>query len=162
MEGINLMSISVRLPRICALTDGTTTIVAACVFCYLNGKTPSEIISQNIGMVLFLVFPASLIAAWLGYVHTVQLLDGNKSWVRPLVEGFVVGAVPWPLFSVIGMLQEAIAAGPAWPTIGFSPLSEWVQYFGFLFVASVVAGAIGALYAAFLSAINRAIIHVSS
>ncbi len=154
------MSTAKHLPLICGLTDGTLTVVGAFIIGLLGGKAPSELLSQNMGLLLIIVVPASLAVTWRGSAHTVRLLAGNRGWVRPAVEGFILGAIPFPLFQLSGILQEAMAAGTLWPTIGYSPLSEWLRYLGVVSAVSAATGAIGALYAVFLPGVNRSIIHV--
>jgi hypothetical protein len=142
--------------------DGAITFLGAFVLGFVAGKAPSEILSQNFGILVFVVIPVSLVVTWRGYVHTVKLLAGNRGWVRPALEGFILGAAPLPLSHIAGMLQEALAAGPPWPSIGYSPLSDWIHYLGIVSATSAVAGLIGSIYAVLLSGVNRVIIHVSS
>jgi hypothetical protein len=143
-----------RLSSVCILLNGFLTLTILCAFMLNAGKTPYEL-ATHYSWALFIALIISLIAGWRSYADMRRLLIGNRSWWRPASEGFIFGFLPGPISHVIGMLQEAFAAGPPWPSIGYSSLADWFQYLFWLTIWSALLGIVGAVYAMLLSGINR-------
>lgn len=146
-----------KQPIVCASIDATLTVIIVAVIAALDGKSPLELASKYQGF-LFIVLIISLVAGWRGYVDANKLLSGDRNWLRPTREGFIIGFIPLPGSHAFGILREAIAAGPPWPALGYSPMSEWLKYIIWILGWSILFGGIGALYGLLLSGINRMIV----
>ena len=147
-----------KLPIICGSIDAGLTIILVVVFAVVAGKSPSELLAKYQGLLLIVLIIA-LIAGWRGYVDAIKLLLNDHSWLRPARDGFLIGSIPLPVSHLIGILQEAFAAGPPWPALGYSPLSEWLKYIVWMIGWSILFGGAGALYGMVLSGINRIIVN---
>lgn len=147
-----------RLPTICALTDMViTTMLMLFAFSLREGQHVLEFSYDHIG-VLLLILIIALAATWRGYADAKRILSGNLQWLKPAKEGFIIGFIPLPLSQAISIYQEAFAAGPSWPSPGYSPLSDWFIYLPWIALWSAFCGAIGACYGLFLSWTNRLLI----
>jgi hypothetical protein len=142
------------LSSICILINGLLTLTILLVFMLSSGKTPHELITRY-SWALFIAVVIALITGWRSYADMRRLLSGKRSWKRPAVEGFMFGFLPVPIFHATGILQEAFAAGPPWPSFGYSSLADWIQYLFWLISMSSIFGIITAVYAMLLSGINR-------
>jgi len=143
-----------RLSSICILINGILTLTILLVFMLSFGKKLHELITHY-PFALFIAVIIALIAGWRSHSDMRKLLSGKRSWRRPAIEGFMFGFLPLPISHATGMLQEAFAAGPPWPSFGYVSLVDWFQYLFWLISMSSIFGIIGALWAMLLSGINR-------
>lgn len=146
-----------KLPIVCASIDAIFTIIIMIVIAAFDGKTPIDLVTRYQGF-LFIVLIISLVAGWRGHADANRILSDARSWSRPARDGFIIGFIPLPVSHAIGILQEAIAAGPPWPTLGYSSITEWLKYVAWMFGWSILFGGIGALYGLLLSGINRMLV----
>jgi len=147
-----------QIPILCGTIDCLITLLLTFVFAALLGHWPWEVITKIKGYLLFSLL-ISLIAGHRGFINAQRGMIGDSRLVQPVKEGFIIGFFPIPIIHGYGILQEALA-GPEspWPSIGYSPISEWLKYIFYTFCLSIVCGMIGAIYGLFLSRINRVIL----
>jgi len=143
-----------KLSQACTIGNGLLTLAVLCAFALSTGKTPYELVTRYLWTIFVAVIIAAVVA-WRTYADVKRLLAGKRSFKRPVIEGFVFGFLPGPLSHGLGMIQEAFAAGPPWPSFGHSSLSDWLWYLYYLVPWWTLFGAVGAVYAALLSGINR-------
>ena len=146
-----------QIPILCGAIDWFISITLVLVFSALAGHWPWELMTIFPGFLLSALL-LSLIAGYRGFVDTRRVIAGDPGLFRPAQEGFIIGFFPIPIINGIGILQEALAAGPPWPGIGYSPISEWLKYILYTFCWSAVTGMIGAIYGIFLARVNRTIL----
>lgn len=142
------------LSQACTIGSGLLTFAVLCAFALSAGKTPYELVTRYL-WALFVALIIAVVVAWRTYADMKRLLAGKRSWKRPVIEGFVFGFLPGPISQGVGMIQEAFAAGPPWPSFGYSSMSDWFWHLSWLIPCSALFGTVGALYAALLSGINR-------
>lgn len=152
------MQIIKNLPLLCGVIDAAIILVVALVITIAEGKTPKILLQQNPGIVFGFLLPLCMITAWRGTAHTKKLIIGDCGWLRPATEGFLIGSLPIPFIQTIGMLNEAMAAGPNWPSLGNAIEGEWASFFLWLLQMSIMAGVVGAVCGLFLSGVNRILI----
>jgi hypothetical protein len=143
-----------RLSYICPIGSGLLTFGVLCVFALCAGKTTYELVTSYFWALAVTMIVASVVA-WRTYADMKRLLAGKRYWRRPLIEGFVIGFLPGPITQGFGMIKEALASGPPWPSFGHSSLLEWLTYLSWFIPWWALFGAVGAAYAALLSGINR-------
>ena len=102
---------------------------------------------------------AALIAAWRGRAYAIQLINGNKSFVRPAFEGFVIGFTLFLLLQIIGFLNEANAAGSIYSSYKSWSSSDWIHLIQYEALYGGLSGVIGTLIAIGVSLLNRAIVY---
>jgi hypothetical protein len=147
------------LSSLCAFIDGLITLVIFIIIAGIDGKTPAYLVNERAGLLLFVLVIAAIVM-WRGYADAKRLLIDRRNWTRPSIEGFVFGFLVAPVSQGVGMLQEAFAAGPPWPSFGYSPLSDWLRYLFWLMILSVVLGVVAGICTTLLSLINRLIISI--
>jgi len=147
------------LPLVCALVDALVTL-AAFVCAATAGKMPLDVIRTK-PWALAAVVIVAVVAAWRGHADARRIISATGGWTRPAVEGFAVGFLPVPISHAIGMIQEALAAGPPWPSLGYSPFSDWLQYLFWLLIWAVIFGVAGGVYGIVLSCINRIVLRIA-
>ena len=146
-----------KISRTGAVINGSLTLLILVILVFKAGKSPIEIIT-NYSSFLLIALAISVIVAWRSYADIGRLLVGKRSWLRPALEGFMFGFFPIPIFHIFGMVQEAYAAGPPWPSIGYASFEVWIQYLFWLISTSSFFGVACAGYAILLSGINRALL----
>ncbi|MEH0018638.1 MAG: hypothetical protein V6Z89_03245 [Desulfobacter sp.] len=146
-----------KISRVGSIINGTVTFLILVILIFNAGKSPIEIITNYFSFLL-IALALSVIVAWRSYADIKRLFVGKRSWLRPASEGFFFGFFPIPAFHIFGMVQEAYAAGPPWPSIGYASAEVWIQYFFWLISTSSLFGAACAGYAILLSGINRLIL----
>ena len=146
-----------KIPRIGSTINGIVTFLTLVILVFNVGKSPIEIITNHSSFLL-IALALSVIAAWRSYADIKRLLLGKRSWLRPAFEGFLFGFFPIPVFHIFGMVQEAYATGPPWPSIGYASAEVWIQYFFWLISTSSLFGVACAGYAILLSGINRLVL----
>jgi hypothetical protein len=148
-----------KISIISTLINGLSTLILLLILAFNAGKPPIEIVTKYYWTLMIAVI-ISLIAAWRSHSDIKRLIIGKHSWLRPACEGFILGFSPIPLFHIVGISQEAFAAGPPWPTIGYSSLEVWIQYLFWLISISTAFGVVCSMYAILLSGINRMILRI--
>jgi len=150
------MMASRRRAWICGVADGLLLLVVLLVVAPCGeGVGPIRLVAEKASLLLGYVLPIAVLIAWRGAEHTVRLLAGRRSWLRPLLEGFAWGFLLIPGLHAVGIAGEAMAAGPPWPTIGYSSAEEWLLYFWELIQVSLVFGCAGAAVGVTMSSANR-------
>ena len=122
---------------------------------YYDGTSPLRLITEKWHILFTIIVPVSLMVGWRGGAHASRLISGNRSWFQPALEGFGWGFLFLPVCHAIGIMNEAFAAGPPWPSPGYSSAGDWLQYFWYLLQASATLGGVGALVGLCVSGINR-------
>ena len=75
----------------------------------------------------------SVFAGWRGKLDAERLLKGNRSFIRPVVEGFIVGFTLIVLISAFGLASEALASGGIYDNVLYDPwrIKSWVELIRF-------------------------------
>lgn len=149
-----------NLPLLCGVIDSAIIVVAALIIATVGGKPPKMLLQQSPGIVFGFLLPLCVVTAWRGAAHAKKLLSGHYSWLRPAIEGFLVGFLPVPFIQTIGILNEALAAGPPWPSLGHAIEGEWARYFLWVLQISFQTGAVGAVCGLAFSGVNRVVIQI--
>lgn len=147
-----------NIPLLCGVIDSAIVLAVVLLLAATEGKPPRTLMQENPGIVFGYLLPLCVVTLWRGTTHTKKLMSGYRGWLRPAIEGFTVGFLPIPFIQTIGILNEAIAAGPPWPSLGHAIEGEWAAYFLWLLNASVLAGFVGAICGIALSGVNRLLI----
>ncbi len=145
---------TMRLSYICPIGNGLLTFCVLCVFALCAGKTAYQLVTSYLWVLIAFMIVASVVA-WRTYADVKRLLAGKRSCWRPVIEGFVFGFLPGPISHAFGMIKEAFAAGPPWPSFGHSSPLDWLWYLSWFVPWWGLFGTVGAAYAALLSSINR-------
>ena len=95
-----------NLPMLCGVIDAAIILVVALIIATAEGKPPKILLQQNPGIVFGFLLPLCMITAWRGTAQTKRLINGERGWLRPATEGFLVGFLPIPFIQTIGILRE--------------------------------------------------------
>lgn len=147
-----------NIPLLCGVIDSVIIFPVAILFAAAEGSPPKILVQENPGIFFGFLMPLCILIAWRGTAHTKRLITGHDGWVRPAVEGFLAGFLPIPFIQTIGILNEAVAAGPPWPLLGNAIEGEWAAYFLWLLRGSLLTGTVGAVCGLVLSGVNRLLI----
>jgi hypothetical protein len=147
-----------NLPLLCGVIDSAIILMVFLIFATIEGKPPKILFQQNPGIVFGFLLPLCVVTAWRGAALTKKLIIGQCGWLRPATEGFLMGFLPVPFMLTIGMLIEALAAGPPWPSLGHAIEGEWSSYFLWVVQISLLTGIVGAVYGLAISYVNRVLI----
>lgn len=140
---------------LCGTIDTLLVVMITFAIAAYEGLTPLGLFAEKGRFLLTFVMPISVLVGWRGGAHASRLVGGQRSWFRPALEGFAWGFLVIPVTQVIGIISEAFAAGPPWPTPGYSSLQDWFRYFGYLLQISAALGGVGVVVALTVSSINR-------
>jgi hypothetical protein len=143
-----------HLILICPILDTVPAVVLFSLAVIQAGKSLHDLFAHLL-VPFLLALALTAVSAWRGFADTKRHLASRNTWLRPAAEGFLCGFLAVVIIHIIGIAQEAFAAGNPWPSVKYSPLSAWVPYLGRLLVEGSVWGAVGSAYGCFLSGLNR-------
>jgi len=107
---------------------------------------------------LALLVLCSMFVSWRGAADASRIFAGQRGVLRPVLEGFLVGALIVPIADIAGLIGEAVAAGPTWPTPSHASAEDWFQYLRRVLLYSSILGGGGAAAALFFTGVNRGLL----
>jgi hypothetical protein len=144
-----------RAALLVAGIDACVVIVGAFAIALADGKSPADLVLRRTELLVGFVVPVAVTVSFWAWLDLRRFAGGRDGLRRPAGQAFVLGFLPRPLSDALGIVREAVAAGPAWPSPGHSSAGEWVSYSAGVFVFATIAGVFAALIAIVLVLANR-------
>jgi hypothetical protein len=147
-----------NLPLLCGVIDAALILATALIVAVMADKTPMVFIKQNPWIAYGVTIPFCILVGWRGLMHSKRLMAGQSGWSGPAIEGFLAGFLTVPLIAAIGLVQERMADGPPYPSLGNAIDGEWLAFSLLVLRSAFLIGLTGTVLGLLLSKVNRILI----
>jgi hypothetical protein len=135
--------------------DACVVVLVAFGVALAEGKTPADFVLRRTEVLLGFVLPVAMAVSFWAWWDLRGFARGRHGLWRPAVQAFVLGFLPRPVSDGLGIVRDAFAAGPPWPTPGHSSVGEWLSYSGEVLLFASITGLLAVSIGLMLVLANR-------
>lgn len=155
------MNNKVKLPIIIGVIDGILIFTTPFVL-YLLFEKPT-LIQYNKFLIhfwpyfIFVLFPISIIAYWRSKCDVERIIAGKNIFIKPIIEGVLIGLMFWFYFHFFGVLNSVLAAGTIYDSYYYKPaqLKYWTELIVIIFPSLFIFISFGGFIGFMMNMLNR-------